>query len=106
MFNKKKIYFLLILNLIIFSNCICLYAASDNNWGVNIKDWVLKQTSAIAIAVVVIIIIPLIYKREWSALIGTIFASGIALFFINKPETLNNIGKTLYNIIFNSTTTG
>lgn len=88
--------------MIIFSNYTSLYAFDETgDWGINLKDWILSQASALAIAVIVVIIIPLIYKREWSKLIGTIFASGIALFFINNPETLSTIGTTLYNIVFN-----
>lgn len=98
---KRKLYTFLIFNLLIFSNCMFVYAADNTgDWGVNFKNWILKQASALAIAVIVIIIVPLIYKRDWSALIGTIFASGVALFFINQPETLKDIGRILYSIIF------
>lgn len=73
---------------------------TTGNWGQNIRDWIVNQAYALALAVIVIIIIPLIYKREWSKLIGTIFASGIALFVISNPENLLAIGKTIYGIVF------
>jgi hypothetical protein len=96
--RKKSWFFSLIFTLIIFLDCIA-YAA-DGDWGVNIKNWILRQASALAIAVIVIILVPLIYKRQWSTLIGTIFAAGIGLYFVNNPETLKDIGKILYTIVF------
>jgi uncharacterized membrane protein YgdD (TMEM256/DUF423 family) len=74
--------------------------AADGDWGLNIRDWIIRQASALAIAAIVIVVVPLIYKRQWSALIGTIFASGIALFVVNQPDELETIGKVLYDIIF------
>lgn len=80
---------------------MCSYAFDNTgDWGINLKNWILSQASALAIAIVVVIMIPLIYKRAWSKLIGTIFASGLALFFVNNPETLSTIGTTLYKIVF------
>lgn len=70
------------------------------NWGINIRDWILTQASAVALAAVAIIIIPLIFKKMWAGLIGTVFASAIALFFVNKPQTLESIGKIMYSIVF------
>jgi len=70
------------------------------DWGINIKDWILAQASAVALAAVVVIIIPLIIKKMWAGLIGTLFTSAIALFFINKPQTLQSIGTILYDIVF------
>jgi hypothetical protein len=75
-----------------------IFLASD--WGVNIRDWILTQASAIALAAVAIIIIPLIIKKMWAGLIGTVFASAFALFFVNKPQTLESIGKIIYSIVF------
>jgi len=73
---------------------------SAGSWGVNIKDWILEQAAAVALAAVVIAIIPLVFKKMWAGLIGTLFASAIALFFINKPQTLQTIGSIVYDIVF------
>jgi len=70
------------------------------DWGINIRDWILTQASAVALAAVVVIIVPLILKKMWAGLAGTLFTSAIALFFINKPQTLESIGKIMYDIIF------
>lgn len=69
-------------------------------WGIHLKDWILEQAAAIGLAAVAIIIIPLIMKRMWAGLIGTLLTSAIALFFINRPQTLENIGTILYDIVF------
>jgi hypothetical protein len=97
----KKYRLFLFLSLIIFSNYMSSYAFDNTgDWGINLKNWILSQASGLAIAIVVIIMIPLIYKRAWSKLIGTIFASEVALYFVNNPETLSTIGTTLYKIVF------
>lgn len=75
-------------------------AFADGEWGENLKNWIVKQASALALAAVVIIIIPLIIRKAWMALIGTLAASAIALFFVNNPDKLQAIGATLYKIIF------
>lgn len=102
--KKKQTFFSLIFTFVIFLNCINAYAENSttttSDWGINIKEWILRQASALAIAIIVIVLVPLIYKRQWSTLIGTIFASGIALYFVNNPETLKNIGKIIYGIVF------
>lgn len=72
----------------------------ENNWGINIRDWILVQASAIALAAVAVIIIPLILKKMWAALISTLLASAVALFFINRPDYLETIGVAIYKIIF------
>lgn len=95
----KKLYSVLFFLYGIFFNSLFIFA-EDGDWGINIRDWILRQASALAIAAVVIVVVPLIYKRQWSALIGTIFASGIALFVVNQPDVLEKIGEVLYDVIF------
>jgi peptidoglycan/LPS O-acetylase OafA/YrhL len=96
---KRKILFILTA-LLVFMNGMVVFAAGEGDWGMNIRDWIVRQASALAIAAVVIVVVPLIYKKAWSALIGTIFASGIGLFVVNSPESLKKIGDILYGIIF------
>jgi hypothetical protein len=72
----------------------------ENNWGINVRDWILVQASAVALAAVAIIIIPLIMKKMWMALISTLLASAVGLFFINSPDTLQSIGTIIYQIVF------
>lgn len=74
--------------------------AAGNDWGNNIKTYVKTQASAIAIVAVLIAIIPMIVKKAWALLIGTIFLSAIALYFVNNPEKLVTIGDEIYKIIF------
>jgi hypothetical protein len=76
-----------------------LYVLMDINWGTNVKKWITEQASAIAIAVVVIILIPLIFKRQWSNLIGTIIIGAVAIYFVNYPETLEAIGREIYGLL-------
>ena len=76
------------------------YAAEKSDWGIKVTNWILRQASALSIAAIVIIIVPIIFKKQWSVLIGTIFAAGIALFVVNQPEKLKVIGEVIYNIVF------
>jgi len=76
-----------------------LYIMMDMNWGDNAKKWITSQASALAIAAVVIILIPLILKKQWANLIGTIVVGAIAIYFVNNPDTLSTIGKGIYDII-------
>jgi len=69
------------------------------DWGTNVKSWILSQASALAIAAVVIILIPLILKRQWSNLIGTLIVGAIAIYFVNNPDTLLDIGRGIYDLI-------
>ncbi|MEN8906292.1 MAG: hypothetical protein ABF289_10085 [Clostridiales bacterium] len=77
-----------------------MFVFFEYDWGINIKDWLLTQASAVALAAVAIIIIPMIFKKMWAGLIGTLFTSAIALLFVNKPQMLTGIGQIIYNIIF------
>lgn len=94
----KKIYTSIIAFLIIFLSTIPVYAEGD--WGENVKNWVAKQASFLAIAVVLIIMIPLIIKKAWAHLAGTIIVSAIALFFINNPDAITALGNIISKIIF------
>lgn len=75
-------------------------AFAGNSWGTNIKTWVQEQASAIAVVAVLIAIIPMIVKKTWALLVGTIFLSGIALYFVNNPDSIGKIGNEMYKIVF------
>lgn len=98
--NLKKKFVIVSTALLVFTNYLAAFAVSEGDWGVNIRNWIVKQASALAIAAIVIVIVPLIFKKAWSALIGTIFASGIGLFVVYNPEKLKEIGDTIYAVIF------
>jgi hypothetical protein len=93
---KKKIY------LFIFTTLLALptqvYAAGD--WGKNFKNWLVSQASAVAVGVVVVIMIPLLFKKAWMPLLATLFASAIALYFIFNPDAITNLGNILSKILF------
>ena len=71
----------------------------DINWGTNIKRWIIYQGSAIAIAAIVLILIPLIFRRQWSNLLGALIMGALALYFVHYPDVLVNIGRSIYGII-------
>jgi len=71
-----------------------------SDFGVNIQNWMSRQVSAIALVVMACILIPVMIKRKWALLITTLFGGAVALFFINSPETLINLGRVVYNIVF------
>lgn len=73
---------------------------ADNDWGDNVKTWLLRQASALAICAAVIIMIPLLLKKMWAGLIGTIAGAAVAIFFVSNPDKLSNIGDAVYRIIF------
>lgn len=77
---------------------MAILAAGD--WGINIKNWIVQQGSAVAIAALVIVIIPMIAKKQWSNLMGTVVFGGIAIFVINSPDMLKDLGKIIYEIVF------
>jgi hypothetical protein len=97
--NLKRKLVIISTVLLIFNNYLVVFAA-EGDWGVNVRNWIVRQASALAIAAIVIVIVPLIYKKAWSALIGTIFASGIGLYVVYNPEKLKEIGDTIYAVIF------
>jgi hypothetical protein len=75
-----------------------LYVLMDINWGTNIKKWITEQAGALAIGALVIIMIPLIFRRQWSGLIGTLLVGAIAVYFVNNPDTLVAIGREIYDL--------
>jgi VIT1/CCC1 family predicted Fe2+/Mn2+ transporter len=79
---------------------INLFIADPDQWALNLRDWLITEAKALAIAAVVIIIIPFIIKKAWAALAGTLIASGIALYFVSFPDVLGNIGKAIAELIF------
>ena len=72
------------------------------DWGTNTKNWVVAQASALALAAVVIVIIPLILKKQWAGLLGTLIIGSIGIYFTTSPDTLVGIGKIVYEIISGS----
>jgi hypothetical protein len=54
-----------------------------------------REVGFLVLGVTIVIMIPLLIRKAWAALGGTIVASGIALFFINNPTALQSIGKNL-----------
>jgi hypothetical protein len=94
----KKIYLVYISVLCTILNINYVFA--DGEWGENVKNWITREVGFLALGVVILIMIPMLLKKAWAALAGTLFASGIALFFINKPEALKAIGEILSKIIF------
>jgi hypothetical protein len=99
---KRKIYLFTLTTLLALPTQV--YAAG--NWGVNFKKWLLDQASAIAVGVVVIIMIPLLFKKAWMPLLATLFASSIALYFIFNPDSITAIGKVLAKILFDTDLNG
>ncbi|MFW5648280.1 MAG: TcpD family membrane protein [Candidatus Alkaliphilus sp. MAG34] len=96
--NKMKFYTAFSASVITLAMQTIVFA--DDNWGVNIKNWILEQASALALAAVVIILIPMIMKKMWAAMIGTLIGAAVALYFINNPDALVTIGGTIKKIIF------
>lgn len=96
--NKMKLYTAYSASVLTLSMQVIAFA--DDNWGVNIKNWILQQASALALAAVVIILIPMIMKKMWAAMIGTLIGAAVALYFINNPDSLITIGATIKEIIF------
>jgi hypothetical protein len=78
-------------------NIILLF---ESDWGINLRNWILTQASAVALAAIAVIIIPLILKKMWAGLISTLLASAVGLFFVNRPDYLDKLGTAIYNIIF------
>lgn len=72
------------------------------DWGINTKNWIVDQASALALAAIVIVIIPLILKKQWAGLLGTLTAGAVAIYFTTKPDTLVGIGQIIYGIISGS----
>lgn len=97
--NKMKLYTAFSASVITLSIQTMAFAA-DDDWGVRIKNWILTQASALALAAVVIILIPMIMKKMWAAMIGTLIGAAVALYFINNPDALVSIGGTIKKIIF------
>jgi hypothetical protein len=95
---KKKIYMLLLTFGLIGINVVSAFA--EGEWGENTKNWITREAGFLALGIAVVIMIPLLIRKAWAALVGSIFASGIALFFINNPTALQGIGKILSHIIF------
>jgi len=94
----KKLYTLFATGIVIILNVSYVFA--EGEWGENVKNWITREAGYLALGVAVVIMIPLLLKKAWAALAGTLVASGIALFFINNPEALEGIGKILSKIIF------
>lgn len=94
----KKVYIIFLTISFVVLNSMNVFA--EGEWGENVKNWVAKQASYLAIAAVLIVCIPLILKKAWAHLAITIIASAIALFFINNPDAISALGNILSKIIF------
>jgi len=80
-------------------NNFTVFLAANADYGVNAKEWITRQASALAIAAMVVILVPIILKKQWALLISTLFAGAVAMYFVNSPETLSGIGKKIYEIV-------
>lgn len=98
--NQKKLYILFSTSVLMMTPILAF--AGDNEWGKNLADWIKTQASALALAAIVIIMVPLIVKKMWAAMIGTLVGGAVALYFVNNPDQLTTIGGAIKKIIFGS----
>jgi succinate dehydrogenase hydrophobic anchor subunit len=69
------------------------------DYGVNIKNWIVDQATALVMVAIVITMIPIVLKKQWAGLLGLIFVGALAVYFASNPDTLLTIGKTFYDLI-------
>lgn len=96
--SGKRFYTVFSAALLVGANISVAYA--DNDWGKNIKDFVVEQASALAVAALVVILVPMFFKKMWALMIGTIFLGSIGLYFVNNPDKFTVIGNAIYKIVF------
>jgi Na+/citrate or Na+/malate symporter len=76
-----------------------IFLAGSNNWGENASNWLTRQITTIALAVMAFIMLTLIVKKNWAGLVTTLLSGGIALYFVFNPAKLVAIGDTIYGIV-------
>lgn len=101
--NKRKECWKRIASIIISSMAVMLcftipvFAAPE--YGQNIGNWVTQQAFYIALAAVVIILIPMIMRKAWVPVATTVVLAAIVLFIIKDPARLVAIGDALFGIL-------
>lgn len=96
--NGKKIYTLYCS--LLFIGAFFSVAYAENDWGENILAWVKKQAIALSVVAILVIIVPMIAKKMWALLVGTIFIGSLALYFVANPDKFTTIGNAIFKIIF------
>lgn len=98
--NQKKLY--VAFSAGVLTTAFSTMAYAENDWGKNAADWIKTQAEYLALAAVVIILIPMIVKKMWAAMIGTIILGAVAVYFVSNPDQLVTIGASIKKIIFGS----
>lgn len=98
--KKERIYksiCVLIMTVVIFMGNV-QYAFASTDYGQNIETWIVSQVKWLALAALVIVILVLLSKKAWMALIGVIIGGGLAVYFIANPTKIQDIGEKLAGV--------
>lgn len=74
--------------------------ANSPAWGKNLFDFLQETARWLVLCVMVVFIIKYVVKRMWVQFGGFLLLTGIVMFLIDAPQSLKNIGSTLWNLIF------
>lgn len=78
--------------------CGCPVLASAN-YGQSTANWFLEQVFWIALVIVILAVLALAAKRNFTAALTTAVVGAIVVFFIKNPTKLEDIGNAIMNAI-------
>lgn len=92
----RRIYFTLV---IVMTSSMIVFAGVENA-GQNAGQWATNQIWYVALAALAFMAVKFLIKKAWVPA-GVFFGvGGILLYIIKNPEKLQQIGESLFNIIF------
>lgn len=92
----RRVYFVVVM---VMATSALVFAGVDSA-GQNAGEWFTGQLWYIALAILAFMAIKYLVKKAWVPA-GVFFAiGGILLYIISNPEKLQQIGESLFNIIF------
>lgn len=70
------------------------------NFGQNALTWLQGQLIPVMLIIVIIGALTLAFKRQFTALIGFLIFMGITGAIVASPNTVVELGKNLWNVVF------
>nr|WP_318683320.1 TcpD family membrane protein [uncultured Acetatifactor sp.] len=94
----RKFLLIPLTSMLIFSNGLVAFAAGTDYAG-NAASWFLDQLFWIALVAVIVVVLTLAAKRNFTAALTTGIIGAVVVYFIRNPKTLEEIGNAIMSTV-------
>ena len=96
--NRFRKYLMIVsAAVLMLSNGLVAFASTD--YAGNAASWVLEQLFWVALVAVIVVVLTLAAKRNFTAAVTTGVVGAIVVYFIRNPKTLEEIGNSIMSTV-------